>query len=285
MTRVACCAACSAWMPEPVPRSSAVATGVRTVMPGQGRGRAADAEDQLRAVRVPDAAGCRRRRRPRSPGRRRSTSPAPSGPPYGRTSTLAAHLVAVLHQPAVGQAVRRPAARPAPRAQRHRALQQEQPHQRLQRAVAAGRPQRGHGLAAGQRGVGGRAEQFQQPVGGEGGGQQRLAQPGGAVVRSGSWAAAVGRCVLTPTIVGPAADNRRRPGATPSRARRRAVRSRCRPRAAARGRGRPAATTSRTAWAPGRRTRPGSGSPSGSAIALPTSPASRFLKAPRSALC
>ncbi len=35
VTRVACCAACSAWMPEPVPRSRAAATGVRTVMPAR----------------------------------------------------------------------------------------------------------------------------------------------------------------------------------------------------------------------------------------------------------
>ncbi|MDQ0715163.1 hypothetical protein QFZ55_004615 [Streptomyces luteogriseus] len=64
---------------------------------------------------------------------------------------------------------------------RHGLLEQEQPDEHLQRRVPAGRPERGHGLAPGQCRVRGGAEQFEQSVGGEGGREQGVPEPGGDI--------------------------------------------------------------------------------------------------------
>lgn len=85
------------------------------------------------------------------------------------------------------------------------ALEEEQPHQRVERRPAPGGAQGGHGLAAGERGVGGCAEPVEESVGGEGGGEQRLAEAGGVV--------GCGKAGLThPTIVSGPTDNGSGPG-------------------------------------------------------------------------
>lgn len=87
----------------------------------------------------------------------------------------------------------------------HGLLQQEQPDECLQRGVAPGGPQRRDHLTAGEGGVGRGAEEFEQPVGGEGGRPQRVPQRGGDVEavggRQGAEAAGgAGWEVLTPPL-------------------------------------------------------------------------------------
>lgn len=84
VTRVACCEAYSAWMPEPAPTSSAEATGVRTVIPAS----VLDAPPTPRTTPsscepMPPAPPTAQ---PRSETMNQSW---PSGPLYGRTSTVA----------------------------------------------------------------------------------------------------------------------------------------------------------------------------------------------------
>jgi hypothetical protein len=91
-----------------------------------------------------------------------------------------AHLTGLGPHPAVGE--RRLGQRGPRAAFRHGPPQQEQPHQGGQRPVALPAllprgAKRGRGLAPRERGVRGRAEHLQEPVGGEVGLAQRLAQP------------------------------------------------------------------------------------------------------------
>jgi len=132
-------------MPDPVPTSRAAETGVRTVMPA------------------------------------RVLAAGPAVGPYvdGRGDVVVGRAADPDQPPAVqarvhGQHVRHARVRDG-------LLQQEEPYERLQRRVSAGRPERGHGLAAGERRVRGRTEQFEEPVGGEGGPEQGLPEPGGDI--------------------------------------------------------------------------------------------------------
>lgn len=84
VTPVACCAACSAWIPDPVPRSSARPTGVRTVIPAS----VVDAPPTPSTtpsswLPIPPAPPTPH------PGSETMNQSCPSGPPYGLTSTVA----------------------------------------------------------------------------------------------------------------------------------------------------------------------------------------------------
>lgn len=182
VTRVACRAACSAWIPEPVPRSRAAETGVRTVIPasvvdapptprttpsallpipcGPADGAAQVGHDEpvlaVRAAEGPDVDG------------------------GGDVVLARARQPAGLHARVHGQHVLH--ARVG-----NRLLEQEETDKDLQWRVPAGRAQR-HGLAAREGRVRGGAEQVEETVGGEGGREQGLAQPGGDV-RVAAWRA------------------------------------------------------------------------------------------------
>lgn len=116
------------------------------------------------------------------------------------------YLVALLNHPAVldalGQRERGPG-----QLVRNGVLKQEEPHQRVERGVTPGGAERRNRLTAGERGIGGRAEQVEEPIGGEGGGKQGFAEPGRTVGRGEA-----GR--THPPIVAAPADNGTGPAAT-----------------------------------------------------------------------
>ena len=195
-------AACSAWMPEPVPRSSARRDGRPDGDAGEGGGRAADAEHHGRRVhaRAADAAGA-------ADGAAQVGDDAPVlavGPAvrpdvHGRARTSSA----VADEPAVGQA-RRPAGQHvrARRACGTGCCSRNSRTRRLQRASAAGGAQRGHGLAARQRRVGGGAEQVEQPSAVKEAAEQRVARAGrhGRAAGSGTCAGRGWRYSRTPIV-------------------------------------------------------------------------------------
>ena len=175
--------ACSAWMPQPVPRSSARLARVAHGHLGErGRG-AADAEHVVGAQRAagrelaevggdPPVDRPRRRRRPRRGAGRRGRGPRRPGPaPAAATSPSRAAPSA---RRASGSA-RSSAAR------RTGTPSSERPHEGRD-AVAGARRARGaaarHGLLAVQRGGGDRAEQVLDALDGVPGGAQVVAQRG-----------------------------------------------------------------------------------------------------------
>ena len=173
-------------MPEPVPRSRARPTGSRTVSPAS-------------VVDAPPTPSTSR------PGPRRSASAADAARAADRAAQVgddppvlavvarvrayvhggAPHLAAVrASQPAVGQAaVERGQGGAAARAYGTGRCSRKSRTSVSSGRAAAGGAQGGDGLAAGQRRVGGRAEQVEAAVGGEGGGQQASRSAG----RRGRW--------------------------------------------------------------------------------------------------
>lgn len=116
------------------------------------------------------------------------------------------HLVVLADHPAVLDALGQRECGAGPLV-RDGTLEQEKPHQRVERRAATGGTQRRNRLTAGERGVGGRTEQVEESVGGEGGGKQGFAEPGRTVGRGEA-----GR--THPPIVAAPADNGTGPAAT-----------------------------------------------------------------------
>ncbi len=169
-TSALCRARCSAWTPQPVPRSSDRCTGSRSVS------WARDVEAEL----MPSTwSAPTRLLLPSSPGREVADDPqvlvvgGVRAYVEPRGDLADGLLEEALGREAVDQAGQR-----ALRGRElHRRLEQEQPDQRLERPAARRTPQAGRGLVAGEGVVGDRPEDLGHAVVGEAGHHQRGAQP------------------------------------------------------------------------------------------------------------
>ena len=169
-----CPARCSAWTPQPVPRSSDRPTGSRMV----SRASDDDAELMPRTWSAPTRLGA-----PSRPGvRSLTTQRSVSSSEYGRQSRRAATSPTLRSsRPSAQSASTRLGERRLGGGQRHRVLEQEEPGQRLDRRPPAGTAQAGHRLVAREGGVRLGAERGRHPVVRVVRGLERVAQPAGHV--------------------------------------------------------------------------------------------------------
>ncbi len=164
VTRAACRPACRACTPHPVPRSSSVPAGRRTVA----------AASVTEAAPTPVTWSRCWRRASRSD----STHQSAPGSPYGRRSSAAAQpSPSRRSSPAAAASAGGSGASAAATAgSGSTAAEQQQPHQHAQLGAVPAGPQRGLRLTAAERRVRGRAEQVADAVGGVAGPPQRGTQ-------------------------------------------------------------------------------------------------------------